>query len=176
MYKNASWTCVFFLVALFLHACRTCAQTLQSPEPWPQDNGLYLTTAGFAATPIRPLRASDTLCTKRSPQYPTGVAVLCVAASHFVSFSVDAQVVRREMVVPFYLNGDLRGHVRPWRASPGHYVVACTLPNNRVYTSRITVECWPFFMSWLVQSYLMWHGDAYMTVLKNESVFERTFV
>lgn len=113
-----------------------------SPEPntasSTMDGGLYLTTAGFSYSMIRPLRSIDTVCLD---DHPTGVGILCTGDGRFATFYQNGVRSNRERKGPFFLTGDVRGRVRAWSPSTSVVVVRCELLRGRAYTSKISVRC-----------------------------------
>lgn len=113
---------------------------MESPEPdtLPTDPGLYLTTAGLNSRVIRPLTEKMVICPS---DYPAGISIMCVADAKTASFIVNGNHVRREFRMPFYLNGDLDGRVRPWKNIPESARIRCLPKKRHVMRVHVFFKC-----------------------------------
>lgn len=115
------------------------ASALESPEPEPVDEGLYLYTAGFDPRYVAILSNGMNICTE---DYPTGINIRCVGDSRLARFIVNGVRVRTEYKAPFYLTGDVRGRIRAWDQPPEEAIIECKLVDpKRDFKASVTFRC-----------------------------------
>ena len=138
-----------FLLSVFLILSAAFAVTVVMPEasaspepdmpdPLPGTMALYIVPAGPISSGML-LGATATVC---PADYPSGYSIECRSSNPTATFYVNGDGVRKEMKKPFYIAGDAKGMVRPWKVHGGEKAVwvACKYSGERV-RSRITLAC-----------------------------------
>lgn len=112
---------------------------MESPEPEPVDEGLYLYTAGFDSRYVSPLSEGMTICIK---DYITGINIRCIGDSKLARFSINGVRERTEYKAPFFFAGDVRGRIRAWDNPPEDALIECNLVEpKRGFKAQVTFRC-----------------------------------
>lgn len=91
------------------------ADPINKKPKTPFQHELYLVTAGSAPQTETPIASSSTLEICPS-DYPTGFSIRCIAGNtRAVYWRVDGKPFKREYHAPYYLSGNWRDRVRPYK-------------------------------------------------------------
>lgn len=73
--------------------------------------------------------------------YPSGISVLCQGPGRRARFNVNNGRTRIERRAPFYISGDVRGRVRPWRRPPPKARIMCRIDKKYRVFAKIVFKC-----------------------------------